>query len=73
MTAKPRDGNPTRKTLARRLRPFFWDHEFQKLSLDTDADLIIGRLLAEGDWESIKWSAVKSTLRREVQRLATKV
>lgn len=60
MTAKARDGNSARKTLARHLRPFFWDHEFQRLSLDTDADFIIGRLLAEGDWRSIRW------LRRKV-------
>ncbi len=54
------NGKRRGKSLSPHLRPFFWDRQFRGLSLAADADFIIGRLLAEGDWESIKW------LRREV-------
>jgi hypothetical protein len=38
-----------------RLKALFWDYEFARLSWKSDSDLIIGRVLAVGDWESIKW------------------
>jgi hypothetical protein len=38
-----------------RLRPLFWDHDFARLSWDADRDLIIGRILAVGDWDSLRW------------------
>ncbi len=38
-----------------RLRALFWDYEFAGLSWKSDSDLIIGRVLATGDWDSIKW------------------
>jgi hypothetical protein len=41
--------------LPQRLRPFFWDHDFTRLTWDTDADLITGRILAAGDWEAVRW------------------
>ena len=41
--------------LPRTLRPFFWDHDFARLSWKADRDLIIGRILDVGDWESIRW------------------
>lgn len=44
----------TRK-LPRSLRPFFWDHTFARLSWKADRDLIIGRILAVGTWDSIRW------------------
>lgn len=41
--------------LARHLRPLFWDHDFARLTWKTDADLIIGRILAAGDWQAVRW------------------
>ena len=38
-----------------RLRPLFWDYDFARLSWDADRDLIVGRVLAVGDWESVRW------------------
>ncbi len=37
------------------LRPFFWDHDFGRLTLEADLDLIVGRILAVGDWHAIQW------------------
>jgi hypothetical protein len=37
------------------LRPLFWDHDFDALSWHRDRDFIIGRILAAGTWESIRW------------------
>jgi hypothetical protein len=48
---RKRNGPP----LPRRLRPLFWDYEFAKLTWKADSDLIIGRILAVGDWESLRW------------------
>lgn len=42
------------------VRVYFWDYPFAKLSLKTDRDLIIRRLLTSGSWDSIQW------LRRQV-------
>jgi hypothetical protein len=55
MSAKPRVGSPRSEPLSRHLRPFFWDCDFRHLSLDSHTDFIVGRLLAEGDWDSIRW------------------
>jgi hypothetical protein len=41
--------------LPRRLRPLFWDHDFARLTWEADADLIVGRILAAGDWEAVLW------------------
>lgn len=41
--------------LPRKLRPFFWDYDFAHLSWHADRDLIIGRILAVGDWDSLRW------------------
>jgi hypothetical protein len=41
--------------LPRRLRPLFWDYDFARLSWKADTDLIIARVLAVGDWESVRW------------------
>ena len=41
--------------LPRRLRPYFWDYAFARLSWHADRDLIIGRILAVGDWDSLRW------------------
>ncbi|HZZ79123.1 MAG TPA: hypothetical protein VFE62_11420 [Gemmataceae bacterium] len=42
------------------LRRLFWEYDFARLSWRTDRDLIMGRILAEGHWEAIRW------LRRKV-------
>jgi hypothetical protein len=41
--------------LPKSLKPFFWDHSFSKLSLNTDRDLIIRRILSSGSWEAVLW------------------
>jgi hypothetical protein len=41
--------------LAKFLRPLFWDHDFARLSWAKDRDLIIGRILAVGNWQSLRW------------------
>ena len=41
--------------LSKRLRSLFWDHDFGQLTWEADSELIIGRILAAGDWESIQW------------------
>lgn len=37
------------------LREFFWEYDFEKLSWEKDRDMIVGRLLSSGNWNSIKW------------------
>jgi len=44
-----------RVRLPRRLRSLFWDCDFAQLTWKDDSDLIISRVLAVGDWESIQW------------------
>ncbi len=41
--------------LPKSLKPFFWDYPFSKLSLKTDRDLIIRRVLSSGSWEAVLW------------------
>ena len=43
------------RALPGRLEPLFWEHGFSQLHWDDDRDLIIGRILTGGDWESIRW------------------
>ena len=38
-----------------RLRPLFWDQDFARLSREADSDLIIGRILAAGNWDAVQW------------------
>ena len=54
MTKHRRPG-PFPGRLSRRLRPLFWDHDFGRLTWKADSDLIIGRILAAGDWEAVRW------------------
>jgi hypothetical protein len=49
------------RRLPQTLRPFFWDHDFARLSWKADRDLIIGRILAVGNWESIRWLGRRAT------------
>ena len=44
-----------RGSLAAHLRPFFLDYDFARLSWAADRDLIIGRILAVGSWDSLRW------------------
>lgn len=46
--------------MPKRLRPFFWDYDFLRLSLNEDGDLIIRRILSSGSWDAVRW------LRKEV-------
>jgi hypothetical protein len=41
--------------LPHRLKPLFWDHQFARLTWEADADLIISRILAAGDWDAVRW------------------
>jgi len=43
------------ESLPKSLKPYFWDYPFSKLSLGTDRDLIIRRVLSFGSWEAILW------------------
>src|SRR5512138_444463 len=42
-------------SLPKSLKPYFWDYPFSKLSLRTDRDLIIRRVLSNGSWEAVRW------------------
>ena len=42
-------------SLPKNLKAFFWDYDFNLLSWQTDKDLIVSRILAHGDWQSILW------------------
>jgi hypothetical protein len=37
------------------LRTLFWDHDFARLTWESDRDLIVGRVLASGDWDAVQW------------------
>lgn len=37
------------------VRRFFWDYPAERLSIATDKDLIIRRLLTHGTWDAICW------------------
>lgn len=45
----------TTKKLPDKLRPFFWDYDFDNLTWENDGQLIIARLLTSGDWEAVTW------------------
>jgi hypothetical protein len=46
-------------SLPARLRPFFWDHDFDALSWNRDRDLVIARLLTRGTWTAQNWLRAK--------------
>ena len=52
---RPRWAGAVPRGLPRRLRPLFWDHDFARLTWEADAGLVIGRILAAGDWEAVRW------------------
>ncbi len=41
--------------LPARLRRLFWDQDADRLRWDRDRDLIVGRLLAVGGWDAMRW------------------
>src|ERR1700682_4881189 len=62
---------PGAAKLPQTLRPFFWDYDFARLSWKADRDLIIARILAVGNWDSIRWLRRRMTddeLRAWLQR-----
>lgn len=42
------------------VRSLFWEYGERDMSLERERDLVIGRVLSAGDWESVRW------LRREL-------
>ncbi len=42
-------------TLPEHLRPLFWDHDFARLAWPADRDLVIARILQEGDDRANVW------------------
>ncbi|MEX2317915.1 MAG: hypothetical protein WD669_12230 [Pirellulales bacterium] len=41
--------------LPEEFRRLFWDHDFDKVSGINHYDFVVGRILVEGDWNSIQW------------------
>jgi hypothetical protein len=37
------------------LRPLFWDYDFARLTWKADDDPIVGRILAAGNWDAVRW------------------
>lgn len=48
-------GGAEPRGLPAELKPLFWDCAFRELRWESYQDFIIGRVLAEGDWEAVKW------------------
>jgi hypothetical protein len=44
-----------RSRLRPALRPLFWDHDLAKLDWNADHDLVVGRILAAGPWDAVRW------------------
>ena len=43
-----------------KLRPLFWDCDFERLQWPNDMDFITGRILTSGEWESLQWLRSKT-------------
>jgi hypothetical protein len=41
--------------LPRNIRTLFWEYDSARLTWAADRDLIIGRILAVGNWDSLRW------------------
>jgi hypothetical protein len=41
--------------LPEQLRRLFWEPDFEKVSFVDHYDFVVGRILVEGDWNSIQW------------------
>lgn len=44
-----------KKSLPKNLKPYFWDYSFSKLSLHSDSELIIRRILSNGSGQAVNW------------------
>lgn len=44
-----------KKSLPRKLKSYFWDYSFSDLSIKSDGELIIRRILSNGSWEAVNW------------------
>lgn len=55
MAGKVKDSDYNGEGLPKQLRPFFWDVDFQGLSIEGASYFIISRLLDRGDVSSIKF------------------
>jgi len=42
-------------TLPSEMQTFFPEYRLEDLSLEKDRDLVVGRILATGDWDSVVW------------------
>ena len=43
------------ETLPPAVRQLFWDYDPRRLGWDRDRELVIGRILAEGPWDTVVW------------------
>lgn len=41
--------------LPERLRPLFWDVDFSSLDWELDHNLIVRRILQDGNWAAVRW------------------
>jgi hypothetical protein len=46
---------PKSLPLPEHLQPLFWDQDFGSLDWDADRNLIVRRILQNGNWPAIKW------------------
>ncbi len=46
---------PSASDLPESLRQLFWDYDFNRLSWQRDHELITGRVLTSGPWQTILW------------------
>lgn len=37
------------------LEPLLWDHDPSTLSWEEDRDFLVGRVLREGSWDTVRW------------------
>jgi hypothetical protein len=50
-----RKKTPTHSLLPEPVKKLFWDLDPRSLRWDRDQEMIIGRILASGPWETVKW------------------
>lgn len=41
--------------LPKAIRGLFWDYRPNSINWEADPDLVISRILSDGDWEAISW------------------
>ena len=47
--------NSKPQKLPKEFKKYFWEYDFNKISPDKDAKLILGRIMSLGNTESVKW------------------